>query len=35
MIVIWRTIGSKRTGLYVGLVVVAATCAGLLWGTLV
>jgi hypothetical protein len=35
MIVIWRTIGSKRTSLYIGLVVVAATSAGLLWGTLV
>jgi hypothetical protein len=35
MIVIWRTVGSKRTSLYISLVVVAATGAGLLWGTLV
>lgn len=35
MIVIWRTIGSKRTSVYVALVVIAATGAGLLWGTLV
>ncbi|MFT4891594.1 MAG: uncharacterized membrane protein YraQ (UPF0718 family), partial [Halobacteriales archaeon] len=35
MIVIWRTIGTKRTALYIGLVAVAATFAGLVWGTLV
>ncbi|HKL28667.1 MAG TPA: permease [Natrialbaceae archaeon] len=35
MMVIWRTIGTKRTALYVSLVAVAATLAGLLWGTLV
>jgi hypothetical protein len=35
MMVIWRTIGTKRTALYVGLVAIAATLAGLLWGTLV
>lgn len=35
MIVIWKTIGTKRTALYVGLVAVAATLAGLLWGLLV
>ena len=35
MIVIWRTIGTKRTALYVSLVAVAATLAGLLWGTIV
>ncbi|MFB6113737.1 MAG: permease [Halodesulfurarchaeum sp.] len=35
MIVIWKTIGTKRTALYITLVVVAATSAGLLWGTLV
>ncbi|MFW6385322.1 MAG: permease [Halodesulfurarchaeum sp.] len=35
MIVIWKTIGSKRTALYISLVALAATGAGLLWGTLV
>ena len=35
MIVIWRTIGTKRTALYVALVAVAATVVGLLWGTIV
>lgn len=35
MIVIWRTIGGKRTAVYIGLVVVVATAVGLLWGTLV
>lgn len=35
MIVIWRTIGSKRTAVYISLVVVAATAAGLVWGTIV
>jgi hypothetical protein len=35
MMVIWRTIGTKRTALYVSLVAVAATLAGLLWGTIV
>ncbi|WP_254767880.1 permease [Salinilacihabitans rarus] len=34
MIVIWKTIGTKRTALYLVLVAVAATAAGLLWGTL-
>ena len=32
MLVIWKTIGTKRTALYVTLVAVAATLAGLLWG---
>ncbi len=35
MIVIWRTIGSRRTAVYLGLVVLAATLVGLLWGHLV
>lgn len=35
MIVIWRTIGTKRTALYISLVVVAATTAGLIWGVMV
>ena len=35
MLVIWKTIGTKRTALYITLVAVAATSAGLLWGTLV
>jgi len=35
MLVIWKTIGTKRTALYVGLVTVAATGAGLVWGLLV
>ena len=35
MIVIWRTIGTKRTAVYIGLVAVAATGAGLIWGLLV
>ncbi|MFB6154101.1 MAG: permease [Halodesulfurarchaeum sp.] len=35
MIVIWRTIGTKRTSVYISLVAVAATGAGLIWGTLV
>ena len=35
MLVIWKTIGTKRTALYLSLVVVSATGAGLLWGTLV
>ncbi|MFW5896271.1 MAG: permease, partial [archaeon] len=34
MIVIWRTIGTKRTIGYLALVVVGATVAGLLWGTI-
>ncbi|MFW5956177.1 MAG: permease [Halorhabdus sp.] len=34
MLVIWKTIGAKRTALYIGLVAVAATIAGLLWGLL-
>lgn len=33
MIVIWRTIGTKRTSVYVALVVVMATTLGLVWGT--
>ncbi len=32
MIVIWRTIGAKRTAGYLALVVLAATAAGLCWG---
>ncbi|WP_158855426.1 permease [Halorhabdus sp. CUG00001] len=32
MLVIWKTMGAKRTALYVSLVAVAATIAGLLWG---
>ena len=35
MLVIWKTIGTKRTALYVGLVAVSATVAGLIWGLLV
>ncbi|MFW6436091.1 MAG: permease [Halococcoides sp.] len=35
MLVIWKTIGTKRTALYVGLVAGAATIAGLIWGLLV
>lgn len=35
MIVIWKTIGAKRTGVYIGLVALAATGAGLVWGLLV
>lgn len=35
MIVIWRTIGTKRTAAYITLVVVVATLVGLLWGVLV
>jgi uncharacterized membrane protein YraQ (UPF0718 family) len=34
MLVIWKTMGAKRTALYVGLVAVAATIAGLIWGVL-
>ncbi|MFB6128847.1 MAG: permease [Halorhabdus sp.] len=34
MIVIWKTIGTKRTALYISLVAVSATGAGLLWGLL-
>ncbi|MDR5657602.1 permease [Halodesulfurarchaeum sp. HSR-GB] len=34
MLVIWKTIGAKRTALYISLVAVAATGAGLLWGLL-
>ncbi|MFW6018638.1 MAG: permease [Halapricum sp.] len=34
MIVIWKTIGTKQTALYISLVAVAATGAGLLWGLL-
>ncbi|AOW79825.1 permease [Halodesulfurarchaeum formicicum] len=34
MLVIWKTIGAKRTALYISLVAVAATGAGLLWGVL-
>ncbi len=32
MLVIWKTMGPKRTVLYVSLVAVAATIAGLIWG---
>jgi len=35
MLVIWKTIGTKRTALYVGLVALAATVAGLIWGLLI
>ncbi|MFB6152393.1 MAG: permease [Haloarculaceae archaeon] len=35
MLVIWKTIGAKRTALYVGLVAVSATIAGLIWSLLV
>ncbi|WP_181685251.1 permease [Halorhabdus salina] len=35
MLVIWKTMGAKRTALYVSLVAVAATIAGLIWGLLV
>ena len=35
MIVIWRTIGNRRTAVYLGLVVAVATVVGLLWGTIV
>lgn len=35
MIVIWRTIGTRRTALYIGLVVVVGTGVGLLWGSIV
>jgi len=35
MIVIWRTIGTKRTSVYVALVVVMATVMGLVWGTVI
>ncbi|MEF8756905.1 MAG: permease [Halobacteriales archaeon] len=34
MIVIWKTIGTRETVLYVSLVAVAATMAGLVWGLL-
>lgn len=34
MLVIWKTMGAKRTALYVSLVAVAATIAGLIWGLL-
>ncbi|WEL22163.1 permease [Halorhabdus sp. BNX81] len=34
MLVIWKTIGTKRTAFYLALVIVAATAAGLLWGLL-
>ncbi len=34
MLVIWRTIGTKRTLGYLGLVVLSATVAGLLWGAI-
>ncbi|MFW5965714.1 MAG: permease [Halodesulfurarchaeum sp.] len=34
MLVIWKTIGTKRTALYIGLVAVAATVAGLIWAAL-
>ncbi|QSG04929.1 permease [Halapricum desulfuricans] len=35
MLVIWKTIGTKRTALYISLVAVAATVAGLIWGLLI
>ena len=34
MLVIWRTIGTKRTVGYLSLVVLAATVAGLVWGAI-
>jgi uncharacterized membrane protein YraQ (UPF0718 family) len=34
MLVIWKTIGTKRTVGYLSLVVLAATAAGLLWGAI-
>jgi len=34
MLVIWKTMGAKRTAVYVSLVAVAATIAGLIWGLL-
>ncbi|MGM0398097.1 MAG: permease [Halobacteriota archaeon] len=34
MLVIWKTIGAKRTIGYLGLVVVGATLAGLAWGAI-
>ncbi|WEL18279.1 Permease [Halorhabdus sp. SVX81] len=34
MLVIWKTIGTKQTALYVSLVAVSATIAGLIWGLL-
>ena len=34
MLVIWKTIGTKRTALYISLVAVSATVAGLIWGLL-
>ncbi|MCU4718796.1 permease [Halapricum hydrolyticum] len=35
MLVIWKTIGTKRTALYISLVAAAATGAGLIWGLLI
>jgi uncharacterized membrane protein YraQ (UPF0718 family) len=35
MLVIWKTIGTKQTALYISLVAVAATGAGLIWGLLI
>lgn len=35
MLVIWKTIGTKRTALYISLVAVSATVAGLIWGLLI
>ncbi|MFB6267561.1 MAG: permease [Halodesulfurarchaeum sp.] len=35
MIVIWRTIGTRRSAGYIGLVLVGATAIGLAWGVLV
>lgn len=34
MIVIWKTIGTRRTVLYISLVVMAAVLAGVLWGAI-
>lgn len=34
MLVIWKTIGTKKTALYISLVAVSATIAGLIWGLL-
>jgi hypothetical protein len=35
MLVIWRTIGSKKTGAYIALVVVFSTLLGVIFGTLI
>jgi len=35
MIVIWRTIGSKKTSVYIGLVVILSTLMGMIYGVLI